>query len=591
MKDLGRQTNKENVDMRPGEADRILFNGTIVTVDSADTVAEAVAVKDGKIVAVGAQDEVMQWRGTGTELTDLKGKTALPGFVEPHSHLSFVGVKLNVANLSPPPIGPVGSLADLKQVLLEYKESKGLKPGDWIIGMGYDDTAMTEQRHPNREDLDEVSHENPILCLHISAHLAAMNSKALEMAGIDENTPDPEGGVFRRLPGLQVPNGVAEELAMFSLFAVLPTPSEEEAVKEIEDAIAYYASHGTTTAHDAAIKSPGQLALFRKMADEGQLDIDIVGWPLFNVADQMLANFEQDRVYRGRFRLGGLKLLLDGSIQGYTAFLSQPYHVQPMGDEPVGRDDIGEVDQLLVQSDAPADVLPLPQAEGGDYRGYPTFESQQEITGWLKKAYAKGWSVQCHTNGDAATDMLIAAVREAEVAYPGQDRRVVIVHAQTMREDQLDAAAELGMSPTFFPGHVYYWGDRHRDIFLGSERAARVNPLRSALDRGIVFTGHHDAPVTPADMLVPIWAAVNRVTASGEVLGPEQRIPAIEAIRAATINGAYQLFEEETKGSIEVGKLADFVVLSENPLKVDPMTIKDIQVLETIKEGETIFRL
>ena len=577
--------------MRPGEADRILFNGTIVTVDSADTVAEAVAVKDGKIVAVGAEDEVMQWRGTGTELTDLKGKTALPGFVEPHSHLSFVGVKLNVANLSPPPIGPVGSLADLKQVLLEYKESKGLKPGDWIIGMGYDDTAMTEQRHPNREDLDEVSHENPILCLHISAHLAAMNSKALEMAGIHENTPDPEGGVFQRLPGSQVPNGVAEELAMFSLFAVLPTPSEEEAVKEIEDAIAYYASHGTTTAHDAAIKSPGQLALFRKMADEGRLDIDVVGWPLFNVADQMLANFEQDRVYRGRFRLGGLKLLLDGSIQGYTAFLSQPYHVQPMGDEPVGRDDIGEVDQLLVQSDAPADVLPLPQAEGGDYRGYPTFESQQEITGWLKKAYAKGWSVQCHTNGDAATDMLIAAVREAEVAYPGQDRRVVIVHAQTMREDQLDAAAELGMSPTFFPGHVYYWGDRHRDIFLGSERAARVNPLRSALDRGIVFTGHHDAPVTPADMLVPIWAAVNRVTASGEVLGPEQRIPAIEAIRAATINGAYQLFEEETKGSIEVGKLADFVVLSENPLKVDPMTIKDIQVLETIKEGETIFRL
>jgi hypothetical protein len=160
-----------------------------------------------------------------------------------------------------------------------------------------------------------------------------------------------------------------------------------------------------------------------------------------------------------------------------------------------------------------------------------------------------------------------------------------------MREEQLDAAAELGMTPSFFPAHIYYWGDRHRDIFLGPERAARINPLRSALDRGMVFTGHHDAPVTPASMLVPIWAAVNRITASGEVLGPEQRIPVIEALRAATINGAYQLFEEETKGSIEVGKLADFVVLSENPLQVDPMTIKDIQVLETIKEGKTIFKL
>jgi predicted amidohydrolase YtcJ len=577
--------------MNPVEAERILHNGTIVTVDSANTVAEAVAVKDGKIAAVGTEDEVMQWHGKDTELTDLQGKTALPGFVEPHSHLSFVGVKLNVANLSPPPMGAIGSLKDLKQSLCEYKERNDLRPGDWIMGMGYDDTAMAEKRHPTREDLDEVSSESPVFCLHISAHLAAVNSKALEIAGIDENTPDPEGGVFQRLPGSKVPSGVMEELAMFSLFAVLPTPSEEEAIKEIEDAVAFYASHGTTTAHDAALKSPGQVALFRKMADEGRLDIDVVGWPLFNVADQMLADFEQDRIYRGRFRLGGLKLLLDGSIQGYTAFLSQPYHVQPGTDEPVGRDDIGEVDQLLVQGDAPTDPPPLPRAEGGDYRGYPTIESQEEVTGWLMKAYEKGWPAQVHTNGDAATDMLITAVREAEAAYPGEDRRVIIVHAQTMREDQLDAAAELGMSPTFFPGHIYYWGDRHRDIFLGPDRAARINPLRSALDRGIVFTGHHDAPVTPADMLVPIWAAVNRVTANGEVLGPEQRIPAIEAIRAATINGAYQLFEEGTKGSIEVGKLADFVVLSDNPLEIDPMTIKDIQVVETIKEGRTIFKL
>ncbi|MGD9050077.1 MAG: amidohydrolase family protein, partial [Anaerolineae bacterium] len=272
--------------MAPGKADRILFNGTIVTVDSANTVAEAVAVKDGKIAAVGPEDEVMQWRGAATELTDLEGKTALPGFVEPHSHLSFVGVKLNVANLSPPPVGPVGSLADLKQALREYMGSKDLKPGDCILGMGYDDTAMAEQRHPTREDLDEVSRENPVFCLHISAHLAAVNSKALEMAGIDESTPDPEGGVFQRLPGSRVPSGVAEELAMFPLFAVLPTPSEEEAIKEIEDAVAYYASRGTTTAHDAAIKSPEQLALFRKMAGEGRLAIDVVGWPLFNVADR-----------------------------------------------------------------------------------------------------------------------------------------------------------------------------------------------------------------------------------------------------------------------------------------------------------------
>jgi len=570
------------------KADLILFGGDIITVDSANTVAEAVAIKDGKIAAVGTQAAVMAWRGPGTELNDLGGKTVLPGFVEPHSHVSMVGIKLAVADLSPPPMGPVGNFADLKRALLEYNESRNLEPGDWIIGMGYDDTAMAEGHHPTREVLDAISSENPIFLLHISGHLAAVNSEALEIAGIDENTPDPDGGRIQRLAGSQEPNGVLEEFAMFSLFEVLPTPSEEETAKQIEGAVAHYASHGTTTAHDAAIKSPEQLALYHSLAAAGRLAIDVVGWPL--LSDQMLANFEQDRHYRGRFRLGGLKILLDGSIQGYTGYLSQPYYIQPGADKPVGTDDVGEADHLLVKSDAPTEVAPLPHAEGRDYRGYPTFESQQEVTDWLKKAYEKNWPVQCHTNGDGATDMLIAAVREAEEAYPEKDRRVVIVHAQMMREDQLDAAKELGMTPSFFPSHIYYWGDRHREIFLGPERAARIDPLKSALDRGIVFTTHHDAPVTPADMLLPIWAAVNRVTSSGKELGPEQRIPVIEALRAVTINGAYQIFEEEIKGSIEPGKVADFVILSANPLVVDPMAIKDIQVEETIKEGKTIYR-
>lgn len=570
-------------------ADLILYGGDIITVDEANHVVAAIAVKDGKIAAMGTKDDVMQWRGEGTELIDLNGKAVLPGFIEPHSHISFVGVKLNVADLTPPPMGPVSSLADLKRVLLEYKEGSNIGPGEWIIGMGYDDTAMVEKRHPTCEDLDAVSSENPIFLLHISAHLAAVNSKALELAGIDETTDDPAGGAFQRFPDSRVPNGVAEELAMFSLFAALPAPGEEEAAKEIEDAVAHYASFGTTTAHDAAIKSSGQLALFRKLAGEGRLDIDLVGWPLFNVADQMLADFEKDRHYKGRFRLGGLKLILDGSIQGYTAFLSQPYHVQPGTDEPVGLDDVGEVDQLLVESTAPKDAQPLPRAESGDYRGYATFESQKEVTDWFMKAYEKGWPVQCHTNGDGATDMLITAVRAAEQAYPGEDRRVVIIHAQTMRDEQLDAAAELGMTPSFFPSHVYYWGDRHREIFLGPERAARIDPLKSALDRGIPFTIHHDAPVTPADNLLPIWAAVNRVTASGKKLGPEQCISVIDAIRAVTINGAYQIFEEDSKGSIEVGKLADLVILSDNPLKIDSMEIRNIKVLQTIKEGKTIF--
>jgi len=186
--------------------------------------------------------------------------------------------------------------------------------------------------------------------------------------------------------------------------------------------------------------------------------------------------------------------------------------------------------------------------------------------------------------------MVIEAARAAEEAYPGRDRRTTIIHAQTVREDQLDAVKALGLYLSFFPGHVYYWGDRHHDIFLGPERAARINPMRSALDRGIPITLHHDSPVTPPDILTVVWSAVNRVTSGGHELGPEQRLTPREAVRAVTIDAARQLFEEERKGSIEMGKLADLVVLSANPLSVEPMSIRDLTVKETVKEGETVFK-
>jgi predicted amidohydrolase YtcJ len=222
--------------------------------------------------------------------------------------------------------------------------------------------------------------------------------------------------------------------------------------------------------------------------------------------------------------------------------------------------------------------------------GYPMIESQDEVDRQVMDVYRNNWPLLCHTNGDAAMDMLLSAVEKAEKAYPGKDRRTVIIHAQTMQEDQLDLADELGMISSFFPAHVYYWGDRHRDVFLGPERAARINPLKSALDRGMVFTGHHDCPVTPVDMMTIVWAAVNRMTSGGEKLGPEQGIPVYEALKMVTINAAHQYFEEDKKGTLESGKIADLVILSGNPLKVDPMVIKDIAVEETIKEGITVYR-
>ena len=544
------------------EADLVYCGGDIITINDNQPFAEALAVKNGRILAVGTVDEVKVFKGPGTKTVDLDGKTMMPGLIDPHSHVTLTAAKLWGANISPPPVGTVTSYDALKRILREYMQARQVKPGEWIYGMGYDDTSMAEQRHPDRKLLDEVSAENPIIISHISGHVMAANSTALKLAGIDATTENPEGGVIQRYKDTTEPNGVLEETAIQLMFAGIPMPGPDRVAEELADTLAHYAKHGITTAQDGAVKIPEIVDIFKKMGREGRLPIDVIGYPLYEVSEQLLTGYVNDTAYQNHFRLGGLKMVLDGSIQAYTAYLSKPYHVQP----------------------------DIEAAENGAYRGYPMIESQDDVDEQVLAAYKNNWPLLCHTNGDAATDMLLSAVQKAESTYPGKDRRSVIIHAQTMREDQLDLAHELGMIPSFFPAHVYYWGDRHRDLFLGPERGHRVDPLKSALDRGMVFTGHHDCPVTPVDMMTVIWAAVNRVTSSGKQLGPEQRIPVIEALKMVTCYAAHQYFEEEIKGTLEPGKLADLVILSDNPLKIDPMSIKEIVIEETIKEGITIYR-
>jgi predicted amidohydrolase YtcJ len=554
---------KGNISNATGEkADTIYYGGDIVTMVASEPQAEALAIRKDKILAVGAREHVMTFKGAKTREIDLCGRTMLPGLIDPHSHVTLTAAKLWGANISPPPIGSVASHNELKRVLLDYMLERKTKAGDWIYGMGYDDTSMDEKRHPDRALLDEVSKENPIILSHISGHVLAANSLALELAGIDHAIENPEGGVIQRIQGSNEPNGVLEETAILLIFGAVPMPGKERIADELAKAAAYYVKHGITTAQDGAIKFPIVKEIFEQMGKDGRLTIDVVGYPYHEAAEQMLGDYVNDTAYHNHFRLGGMKMVLDGSIQAFTAYLSRPYHVAP---------GIGE-------------------SEAGKYRGYPMIESQDEVDQQVMDAYRNNWPLLSHTNGDAATDMLLSAVQKAENAYPGQDRRTVIIHAQTMREDQLDLAAELGMIPSFFPAHVYYWGDRHRDLFLGPERGGRINPLKSALDRGMLFTGHHDCPVTPADMMMIIWAAANRMTSGGKKLGPEQCIPVYEALKMVTINAAHQYFEEDKKGTLECGKLADLVILSDNPLKIDPMEIKEIMVEETIKEGVSVYQ-
>lgn len=572
-----------------GPADVVYFGGPILTMVKDQDRAEALAVKNGQILAVGTKSEVMALKASDTALVDLGGKTLMPGFFDPHSHVVLQSIKLSTANLDPIPIGKAGSIEDIQGIMKSWIRDQTLKPGTWAIGWGYDDTGIKERRHPTRDDLDAVSTEHPILLVHISGHLMACNSPMLDVLGITDKTEDPEGGVIQRRSGSSEPNGVLEENAMYIALGKFPVPSPEEAMDILEAGIKQYASAGITTAQDCAT-GKGTWQLLDALAKSDRLPVDVIAWPLYKgIDDETFDAIAAHKHDNGRLKIGGVKLVLDGSLQGYTGYLSQPYHVQPETGKIV-RDhcDTEEAETIFVSPENRTGMPDaLPTAQKG-YRGYSSM-TQAQVDTWLKRCDAADLQVHAHTNGDAATDMLITAVKNVRADKPRPDLRTTIVHAQTIREDQLDISAQHGLSPSFFPIHVYFWGDRHRDLFLGPQRAARINPARSALDRNIKITLHHDAPIAGIELLTVAWAAVNRITTSGKALGPEQRITPFEALRAITADAAWQNFEEDRKGTLEAGKLADLVILSDDPLAVDPMKIRDIQVLETIKEGQRVY--
>jgi predicted amidohydrolase YtcJ len=541
-------------------ADAIYTGGDIVTVNELQPQAEAVAVKDGLILAVGYRDEVMKWKGAETRVVDLGGNTLAPGFVDPHGHVFQTGIQAVSANLLPRPDGGVNDIPELQAALKSWAgQNQALTARfGWIVGFGYDDAQLKEQRHPTRADLDQVSTELPVVIVHQSGHLGAMNSKALEILGLDAGTKNPPGGVIRRQDGSQEPDGVLEENAFFSqLFGLMGKLSPDANEALFKAGVDLYKRFGYTTAQEGK-GSLASVATMEAVAGSGKLDIDVVAYPDITVGLEAMKAPWLSRTYSGHFRLGGIKLTLDGSPQGKTAWLTAPYYKVPAGQKP-------------------------------DYRGYAAF-SDADVDGFIDQAFKNNWQVLAHVNGDAAVDQFIKAVRAAEAKYGMADRRPVAIHAQTARLDQIDAFKALGIIPSLFPMHTYYWGDWHRDSVLGPDRAVNISPTGWAIERGMVFTSHHDAPVAMPDALRVISATVTRVTRSGQVLGPEHRTSALVALKAHTLWSAYQHFEEKSKGSIEVGKIADFVVLDSNPLTVDPMRIADIKVVETIKEGETVYR-
>jgi len=537
-------------------ADTVYLHGAVITLDAGARTAQAVAVRDGKILAVGTDAEIQRLASSQTTVVNLRGKTMLPGFYAAHDHFPGAGMNaLFYVDLNSPPIGKMQSIADIVAALKE--RARTAPPGAWIVGRGYDDTLLREKRHPNRYDLDQASSDHPIWISHISGHLGAANSKALEIAGITRDTPQPKNGRIRHDPKTGEPNGVFEE-TMGMVTRHIPPLSEEQRQQGIQWAGRQYVSRGVTTTVIASgsAQSLRDLQLARRA---GSLPLRVITMSLKG-SPTVKCNAEAGGILSGFgdewLRLGAVKIIGDGSIQGFTGYLTQPYYREP-GDDPA-------------------------------YRGYPA-HTREDLTEMVVDLNRQGYQIAIHGNGDAEIDDILYAYRQALERNPRPDARLRIEHCQTVREDQLDEIKRLGVTPSFFVGHVYYWGDRHRDIFLGPERAARISPLASALQRGIRFTLHDDTPVTPVNPLMLVWDAVNRLTRDGKVLGPEQRISPIQALCAVTSDAAWQNFEEKTKGSIEPGKLADFVVLDENPLTVPPVHIKDVRISMTIVGGKPVY--
>ncbi len=553
-----RQTRRRASETPP---DSIFFGGNIITMAASDptAVAGGVAVKDDRIVAVGTKDAILAMAGDHTRKVDLKGKTLVPGFIDAHGHFPVNGInELYGVNLFCPPIGTIKNIDEMVTAL--RKKAEGLKPGEWILGHGYDDSLLADRRHPDRTDLDRVSTVSPVFVVHMSTHVAVANSLALKMAGLNNGVPSVEGGVFRRDANGEL-NGILEGPPAYTAVQdVIPPRSEAQNLAGIRKACEMYAAAGVTTAQNGWAFFP-DLELLRKAFSTGDLFLRVVVWPFASSIEEMAkyptSKSGTDLTNKHMVTLGAAKLWADGSIYVYTAWLSQPYHIVPEG-----------------------------QAH---YRGYPRFEHKSQLINIVKELHAKGWQLAIHTIGDQATQDALDAWAAAQAAHPRADARHLCNHAHLAREDQLDRMKELGISPSFFVTHTYFWGDRHRNIFVGPDRARRMCPCRTALDRGLRISLHNDAPVTPVSPLMSIWSAVNRLTTGGDSMGPELRISVPEALRAVTIDAAWQNFEEEIKGSIEIGKLADFAVLEDNPLEVDPLKIKDIEVLQTIVGGQTVY--
>ena len=534
----------------------LYYGGDIITMQGdKPQYVESIVEQDGKIAFVGTKKQAIANYPTQLKQVDLQGHTLLPGFIDPHSHFMSALLMAQQVNVAQPPVGNATNIPKIIEKLKSYQEKNKIEKGGWLVGWGYDQDLIDEKRHITKQDLDSAFPDHKVMIIHVSMHGAVLNSKALAWANVDAQTKTPAGGVIARAPNSNEPTGLVMEMAYVPIFEKMPQPSNEEMMELIAKAQQEYTSQGYTQAVEGFTHTK-HLDFLQAAAAQKKLVIDIVAMPAFTEIDLWFDNPKYPfGEYNNKFKINACKITLDGSPQGKTAFVTTPYLTGgPAGEK--------------------------------NWRGEPSI-TQAQLDSITKKMFDANIPLQIHTNGDAAIDMMIKTVKKAGISAK-DDRRTVIIHSQFQRPDHLPEYVKLGLLPAYFTQHTFFWGDVHIKN-IGKKAAEFISPMKAAKTAGLITSNHSDFNVTPLNAFFNMWTAMARETRAGIILGEDQRVDAYTALQALTTGPAYQFFEENRKGMLKEGMLADFVIIKNNPLKQHLNNIKDNKVLVTIKEGKTVW--
>lgn len=537
--------------------DSVLYRGgPIVTMDgNVPQTVEAVVTRGDRIAFAGTEKDAREAAGKDVVTRDLQGATMLPGFIDAHSHFSFALQMAGALDLSDMTLPQNKTIPELQGAIRDHIARRAIPKGSWVVVMQYNEETLAERRHINRTELDAASPDHKIILFHVSFHGVVANSPALAAAKLTDASQPPPGGLMLRDDAGRL-NGVLLEKAMFLMMPALPQPTVEQKLAGLDAAQQRYFAEGYTHAQDGATQ-PADLAFLTSPAAREKLKIDLALLPFYAGLDALLAQPDlKFGTYNGHVKLQGIKFLLDGSPQARTAFFTRDYaRGGPDGAHP--------------------------------WHGQPIIK-QEEFDALARKANDRGWQIFVHANGDAAIDMAIKGF-DAIGIKAADNRRPIVIHSQFQRRDQLADYARIGVGPAYFSNHTWYWGDIHRTNFP-AEVVDFISPFASARAAGLMPSNHSDYSVTPLDTRFMLWTSMARVSPTGVVSGPAERLNAYAALQALTTAPAWQVFEEDRKGRIKAGLLADFVILDKNPLTTPVDAIKDIKVLETIKEGRSAWR-